>query len=57
MLVRIKSCSDTMLWYADQVGELYRCNAVDALGYWTRTQSGYINVIRHEDAEPLESEQ
>ena len=50
----IKSCTDPHLWYAKLIG-----HKVPFLGSWpegwkSREQSGYVNIIRFEDAEIID---
>lgn len=48
--VRITSCRDKQMWYANRVGECLPLVREDSAGYWAREPAGYINIIKRADA-------
>jgi hypothetical protein len=61
-LIKIKKCSDAMMWYADHVGEEFVCYRETEFEYITRQpvlKEGdypYLNIILKEDAIVLETD-
>lgn len=54
-MLKIKSCSDPMMWYSDKVGGTFSLiGEMKGEGYATREPDGYINVVRYDDAEIVE---
>lgn len=53
-MLRIKSCRDGMLWYADKVGELVEYLRPCREGYMSREPSGHTNIVHVGDAEVVE---
>ena len=52
-MLRITTCSDPLLWYADQVGQLVPLEADDGqYGYRSREPGGHVNFVKREDARP-----
>ncbi|WP_345969610.1 hypothetical protein WCX72_09805 [Sulfurimonas sp. HSL1-6] len=54
--IRIISCSDPMMWYADHIGEIFPLIREEGGSYLTREPAGYTNVVRLADAEIVEDE-
>jgi len=55
--LKIISCSDSMMWYRDKVGEvvpLAKPEHADPDIYWSRERAGYINIVYKRDAEVVE---
>ena len=53
-IIRIVSCSDSMLWYSDRIGSTRIVFKIDTEGAWVsetwlECYKGYINVVRHGD--------
>ena len=53
MLVRIESCRDSHLWYADHVGESFSLFEEDRDTFLVRAPDGYTNVVWREDAKKV----
>ena len=52
-MLRITACSDPLLWYADQIGQLVPYEGDDGqYGFRSREPSGYVNFVKREDAQP-----
>ena len=52
-MLRIKQCSDFMMWYRDMSGQLVpHLGWSDLHGYKSRTQDGSTNFVLTQDAEP-----
>ena len=49
MLVKVNSCRDRHLWYADHVGEHFSLIEQDRDSFLVRSPDGYTNVIWRED--------
>lgn len=52
----IHRCSDPQLWYADLVGQQVPLVTEDESGYWSREPTGYLNIVRREDAAVVTTE-
>lgn len=51
-LLRIKQCSDPLMWYADKVGQSFPYLGTYPEGdHKTREPAGYVNIVRPEDAD------
>lgn len=50
-MVKIEHCSDSLMWYADKVGQEVRVEKVNRDGLWAREGGQYnaINIIRFTD--------
>lgn len=53
MLVRVESCRDAHLWYADHIGEVFSLFEEDRDSYLVRAPDGYTNVIWREDGKKM----
>ncbi len=49
MLVKVNTCRDRHLWYADHIGERFLLIEQDRDSYLVRSPDGYTNVIWRED--------
>ena len=53
-VLRITSCSDPLLWYADKVGQHVPHEGFSAgSGFRSREESGHVNFVRLDDAKPV----
>jgi len=55
--LKIISCSDSMMWYRNKVGEvvtLAKPEHADPDIYWSREPAGYLNIVKKRDAEVIE---
>lgn len=55
--LKIISCSDSMMWYRNKVGEvvtLAKPEHADPDIYWSREPAGYLNIVKKRDAEVVE---
>lgn len=55
--LKIKDCSDSMMWYRDMIGktvELAKHPDADQDVYWSREPAGYLNIVKKQDAEIIE---
>ncbi len=52
----IRQCPDFMMWYRDKVGQTVPHLGQWADGYKSREDAGYLNVVRFQDAEVIDSE-
>lgn len=48
--LKILSCSDSMMWYADKVGITVPLLRIEENEYISREPSGYINIVKKTDA-------
>jgi hypothetical protein len=55
MLIRIKSCSDRLLWYWHYVGKYFEVikQYPDDNSYLVHEPSGYTNIVLEKDAEVM----
>lgn len=53
-VLKIKKCSDSMLWYSDLIGESVPFLREFEDCYMSREPNGYSNVVRKEDAEVVD---
>lgn len=54
--LRITRCSDSLMWYANLVGQTVPYLGTWPEGYRSREPAGYINVVRFQDAEVIDVE-
>lgn len=52
--LRIKQCSDSMMWYRNQIGATVPLLACEDDIYWSREVAGYRNIVLIEDADVVE---
>lgn len=52
----IKQCQDSLLWYADKVGQTVPLEGIWPDGYKSREDGGSVNIVRFADAEIVEVE-
>lgn len=55
--LKIISCSDSLMWYRNKVGEvvtLAKPEHADPDIYWSREPAGYLNIVKKRDAEVVE---
>jgi hypothetical protein len=55
--LKIISCSDSLMWYRNKVGEvvtLAKPEHADPDIYWSREPAGYLNIVKKRDAEVIE---
>ena len=50
----IKQCQDSMMWYADKIGQTVPFEGRWPDGYKSREESGCVNIVRYADAEVVE---
>lgn len=54
-LLRIVAARDSLLWYADKIGqEVPHLGEWPGEGYKSREPAGYVNIVFFEDAEVVE---
>lgn len=51
----IIQCPDSLMWYADKVGQLVPFHRDGGDCWWSREPAGYVNIVRREDAQLVES--
>lgn len=51
--IKIVSCSDSMFWYKEYVGEEFGVIGEDPTEFVVKTPSGYLNIVRKIDAEVI----
>jgi hypothetical protein len=49
--IKIVSCQDFMLWYKDQVGNVFPVISEEENIFWTYEPEGYKNIVYKKDAE------
>lgn len=54
--LRIVSCSDPSMWYAELVGETAPLLYTERDCYISREPAGYVNIVHLEDGEVVEDE-
>jgi len=55
---KIVRCSDSLMWYNDQIGNVFvliERFPEDKDVYWTREPAGYLNIIKRTDVIILEN--
>lgn len=52
--VYIERCSDSLLWYANRVGEYVPFLREIDEGYLSREPAGYTNIVRREDGRVID---
>ena len=50
----IKQCQDSLMWYADKIGQMVPFEGRWPDGYKSREESGCVNIVRYADAEVVE---
>lgn len=49
-VLKIISCSDSLMWYRNKVGDVVDFLGEDDQYYWSREPAGYRNIIKKRDA-------
>lgn len=57
-IIEVTGCSDSRMWYADQVGKQFilKYDDYEEGSFVVIDVHGYNNIIKHEDGEMLELE-
>lgn len=55
--LRITKCSDSLLWYADLVGQQVPLVREIPEGYLSREPGGFTNIVRKEDAQLIDEDE
>lgn len=50
-MLMITGCSNSSFWYAGKVGDVVRLLGLDGDEYITREPAGFVNIVKHCDAE------
>ena len=51
----IHNCSDCLMWYSSLVGQRVPFVRDAGDGYMSREPSGYLNIVKYEDADVVEA--
>lgn len=51
MKILIVACSDSLMWYSKLLGTVHDVVRVDSEYYWCREPTGYLNIVKLQDAE------
>lgn len=50
-MLRITGCSNSSFWYAEKVGDVVQLIGLDRDEWITREPAGFVNIVKHCDAE------
>lgn len=58
MKIKITNCSDSMYWYREHIGEVFRVHRTAPDAFWCRERNEYecLNFVLRKDCEVLEFE-